>query len=75
VTDADRDIILQKIKIPKVLDEEKKGRARRPLVLNYYKPQRKNFFGKSICDELDDLQKAKSVLYNLSLIKAKKAAL
>ena len=75
VTDSDRKRILQKYKIPKVLDEEKKGMARRPLVLNYYKPKRNDFFGLSLTDELNDLEKAKSVLYNLSMIKARKAAL
>ncbi|OQY39779.1 MAG: hypothetical protein B6229_03060 [Spirochaetaceae bacterium 4572_7] len=62
--------------IKKVLKEEKKsdGKVRRPIILNYYEPMRNNPFGISICDRLEDKQNAKSILFNLNIIKAKKEA-
>ena len=77
VTDADRKVILQQTKLQEILKEEKKSKCqvRRPLVLNYYKPQRNDFFWQSITDEVSDLERAKSQLFNLTMIKSKKAAL
>lgn len=77
VTDNDRKRVLQKVQLPKVLKEEKRNKqqVRRPLVLNYYKPQRNDFFGLSITDEVSDLERAKSILFNLTMIKTKKSAL
>ena len=46
-----------------------------PIVLNYWKPRRNDPFGESICDKLDDKQIAKTILFNLNIIKAKKEAL
>jgi len=75
-TDADRKEILRAEPIKKVLKEEKKsdGKVRRPIILNYYEPMRNNPFGISICDRLEDKQNAKSILFNLNIIKAKKEA-
>lgn len=47
----------------------------RPIMLNYYDPQRDNPLGWSMCDKLEDKQNAKSILFNLNVIKAKKEAL
>ena len=46
----------------------------RPIILNYYDPVRWNPFGTSICDKVEDKQNAKSILANLSLMKAKREA-
>ena len=46
----------------------------RPVLLNYYDPVRWNPFGTSICDKVEDKQNAKSILANLSLMKAKREA-
>lgn len=46
----------------------------RPIMLNYYDPVRWNPFGTSICDKVEDKQNAKSILANLSLMKAKREA-
>ena len=45
-----------------------------PIMLNYYDPVRWNPFGTSICDKVEDKQNAKSILANLSLMKAKREA-
>ena len=45
-----------------------------PIMLNYYDPVRGNPFGTSICDKVEDKQNAKSILANLSLMKAKREA-
>jgi len=45
-----------------------------PIMLNYYDPVRWNPFGTSICDKIEDKQNAKSILANLSLMKAKREA-
>lgn len=60
-----------------VLKEEKENPSlvHFPIVLNYWKPRRNDPFGESVCDKLDDYQTAKSILFNLNLIKAKKEAL
>lgn len=42
-----------------------------PLVLNYYSPQRNDPFGTSVCDLVEDKQRAKSVLANLRISKEK----
>lgn len=44
------------------------------MLLNYYDPVRGNPFGTSICDKVEDKQNAKSILANLSLMKAKREA-
>ena len=46
----------------------------RPVLLDYYDPVRWNPFGTSICDKVEDKQNAKSILANLSLMKAKREA-
>jgi hypothetical protein len=46
-----------------------------PIILNYWKPRRNDAFGESVCDRLDDKQIAKTILFNLNIIKAKKEAL
>lgn len=60
-----------------VLKEEKKNPTmiQFPIVLNYWKPRRNDPFGESVCDKLDDKQIAKTILFNLNIIKAKKEAL
>lgn len=42
-----------------------------PVVLNYYSPERNNPFGTSVCDLVEDKQRAKSVLANLKIAKEK----
>ena len=63
--------------IEPVLKEEKKNPSmiQFPIILNYWKPRRNDPFGESICDKLDDKQIAKTILFNLNIIKAKKEAL
>lgn len=56
-------------------EKEKPSLVSFPIVLNYWKPRRNDPFGESVCDKLDDYQTAKSILFNLNLIKAKKEAL
>ncbi len=46
-----------------------------PIVLNYYDPIRNDPFGVSIPDLIEDKQRARSVIANLNLIKAKYEAL
>lgn len=46
----------------------------RPIMLDYYDPVRWNPFGNSLCDKIEDKQNAKSILANLSLMKAKREA-
>ncbi len=60
-----------------VLDEEKKDPSliEFPIILNYWKPRRNDPFGESVCDKLEDKQTAKTILFNLNIIKAKKEAL
>ena len=59
------------------LNEEKKNpnMVEFPIILNYWKPRRNDPFGESVCDKLDDKQVAKTILFNLNIIKAKKEAL
>jgi len=60
-----------------VLEEEKKDYSQIDfkIILNYWKPRRNDPFGESICDKLEDKQVAKTILFNLNIIKAKKEAL
>ena len=76
LTDARRTVLRIK-EIEPVLKEEKKNPAmiQFPIILNYWKPRRNDPFGESICDKLDDKQIAKTILFNLNIIKAKKEAL
>ena len=77
VTDASKNYLFKKEKLEPILKEEKidEDNVPRPIALNYYDPERNNPFGKSICDKLEDKQNAKSILFNLNVIKAKKEAL
>ena len=63
--------------IKPVLAEEKKDPTKVdfPIILNYWKPRRNDPFGESVPDKLDDKQIAKTILFNLNIIKAKKEAL
>lgn len=47
----------------------------RPVMFLYSDPMRESFLGNSICDKLEDKQNAKSILFNLNVIKAKKEAM
>lgn len=73
----DRAIILRIKELKPVLSEEKKNpnMIEFPITLNYWKPRRNDPFGESVCDKLDDKQIAKTILFNLNIIKAKKEAL
>lgn len=77
VTDAKMWYIFKQEELKPVLVEEKDdtGNVPRPIMLNYYDPERDNPFGKSLCDKLEDKQNAKSILFNLNVMKAKKEAL
>lgn len=57
--------------------EEKKNPSlvQFPIILNYYDPIRNDPFGVSIPDLIEDKQRARSVIANLNLIKAKYEAL
>ena len=72
-----RRTVLRIKEIEPVLKEEKKNPSmiQFPIILNYWKPRRNDPFGESICDKLDDKQIAKTILFNLNIIKAKKEAL
>ena len=72
-----RRTLLRIKEIEPVLKEEKKNPSmiQFPIILNYWKPRRNDPFGESICDKLDDKQIAKTILFNLNIIKAKKEAL
>ena len=76
LTNARRTVLRIK-ELKPVLEEEKKNpnMIEFPIVLNYWKPRRNDPFGESICDKLDDKQIAKTILFNLNIIKAKKEAL
>ena len=76
-TTAEKTNILRLIELKPVLVEEKKddNLICYPVVLNYRKPRRNDPFGESVCDKLDDKQIAKTILFNLNIIKAKKEAL
>jgi len=77
VTDPKFSVIFTKEKLEPTLKEEKLEPllVPRPIMLNYYDPQRMNPLGWSLCDKLEDKQNALSILYNLNLIKSKKEAL
>jgi len=65
------------VELKAVLKEEKLDNSliTYPIILNYRKPRRNDPFGESVCDRLDDKQIAKTILFNLNIIKAKKEAL
>ena len=72
-----RRLVLRIKELEPILSEEKKHNdmIEFPIVLNYWKPRRNDPFGESVCDKLDDKQIAKTILFNLNIIKAKKEAL
>lgn len=76
-TDTKFSTIFERTELKPVTREEKLDPmlVPRPIMLNYYDPQRDNPLGWSICDKLEDKQNAKSILFNLNTIKAKKEAL
>lgn len=76
VTSPDMSEIFYSEKLQPVTKEEKLDETLipRPIMLNYYDPVRWNPFGTSICDKVEDKQNAKSILANLSLMKAKREA-
>ena len=76
VLSADMTEIFYQEKLKPVTKEEKLDESLipRPIMLNYYDPVRWNPFGTSICDKVEDKQNAKSILANLSLMKAKREA-
>ena len=76
VLSADMTEIFYSEKLKPVTKEEKLDESLipRPIMLNYYDPVRWNPFGTSICDKVEDKQNAKSILANLSLMKAKREA-
>lgn len=76
-TTADKSTIIRIKEIKPVLVEEKADpdQTTFPIILNYWKPRRNDPFGESVCDRLDDKQIAKTILFNLNIIKAKKEAL
>lgn len=76
LTNARRTVLRIK-ELKPILEEEKKNpnMIEFPIILNYRKPRRNDPFGESICDKLDDKQIAKTILFNLNIIKAKKEAL
>lgn len=77
ITDSAFGFIFDRIRLEPVTKEEKLDPllVPRPIMLNYTDPQRDNPLGWSICDKLEDKQNAKSILFNLNLIKSKKEAL
>ena len=76
VLSADMTEIFYQEKLKPVTKEEKLDESLipRPIMLNYYDPTRWNPFGTSLCDKIEDKQNAKSILANLSLMKAKREA-
>jgi len=68
--------ILSVEELKPVLAEEKKDPSLipRPVVLNYFEPRRRDPFGISVTDLLEDKQRAKSILFNLNIVKAKMEA-
>lgn len=76
-TDAAIKTILKKTELKAVTKEEKENPLLipRPVALNYWKPQRGNFFGESVWDYLEDKQDAMNIFANLAIATAKKEAL
>lgn len=74
VTDMAFTKIFDRLRLEPELKEEKLDPllVPRPVMVNYSDPQRENPLGGSICDKLEDKQNAKSILFNLNIIKAKK---
>ena len=77
VTDIDFTTIFKGKQLDAVLREEKldKWLVPRPVMIEYYDPERWNPFGKSVPDLIEDKQNAINILYNLNIIKAKKIAM
>lgn len=73
VTDIDFWFIFKRYKLKPVLKEEILDNTLIPwpFRFNYYSPRRNDFFGDSVCDKLEDKQNAKSVLFNLNIMKAR----
>lgn len=71
----DRKHILKQYALKKILASEKKDKARRPIVLNYFKPMRGRAFWVSVVDVVEDKQLSISKLTNLNLILAQKESL
>ena len=76
VLSADMTEIFYQEELKPVTKEEKlnPNLIPRPIMLNYYDPVRWDPFWTSICDKVEDKQNAKSILANLSLMKAKREA-
>ena len=76
VCSADMSEIFYKEELQPVTKEEKLDPSLIPwpILLNFYSPVRWNPFGTSLCDKVEDKQNAKSILANLSLMKAKREA-
>ena len=76
VRDAERKTLLRYVELQAVTKEEKKNERLipRPITLTYFKPRRGDAFGESFCDLLEEKQNGKSILANLSIIKAQKEA-
>ena len=64
-------------KISKILRSEKENENKvlRPVTLTYFSPERYNPYGTSICDLIEDKQRAKSRLLNLAIMKATRNSL
>lgn len=71
-----RTLLIRCVEIKPELKEEKKNPhlVKFPVVLNYWKPFEYDPFGISICDLLEDKQKALQLFLNLNKIKAEHAA-
>ena len=75
-TDGGVNLVLRELELNTVLNEESNSYdCPWPVVLNYWKPQRGNPFGESVCDYLETKQDAINIFANLNLAKAKKEAL
>lgn len=71
--DDDIKNILRMVEIEPVLNEEKKDQSliEYPVIVSYYSPLRWDPYGVSLCDLMEDKQKAVKILSNLRLISAK----
>jgi len=76
-TDINMNTVLRQVELKAVTEAEKKNPllVPRPVALNYWKPQRWNFFGESVRDYLEDKQDAMNIFANLAVATAKKEAL
>lgn len=75
-TDGDQSTVLRAVELTLVWKEEKKDPMllKYPVILNYLSPKRYDPFWESVWDWLEDKQRAKSILANLSILRAEKAA-